>query len=554
MTPLRTPWWVLVVVAAALMSAHLTAMGLTWASPAPILLVVFLSGATFARLWKTPGTPPLIGLAIALLVVFAVEAILGVLAVRLGPLYPPERAPSEVERLIAEGLGRLYALGGENYVSAIVLIVTVLAAAVLRLVLRRRRTRRQFMGLTEHVLALLEVAGSCLAVLQLLTFGNAIDFKTTGLNAFAARYAGEVERIGSNQALLDLLDREVANLTAAEKALADRPPSQQAQDLTASTADLVAALQAMDTAARAASVVEETAYDPHAAAAADAATLPETPEPEPPRHAPDTRPVERFVSEIGKLTEVQQEAERNAAASARLAEQRKALVAHLAGSLRVSLKALTDAHPEAGGLVEETADRIARLVAAEGIEAATRIIRERTQALRASLADRQQALEQRRQDKTRYRDELEAYRTQQKTCFDITTAAVEFLEKDPEGQALTKKLEDPATAEKLVAAGDRRPPALLQRPQWKTGTGDANNRLDRAMDDEILKQLYNGSGLPPAAAEGYAAQLGASFRKSGGNIESGGFRLLADWVADACANGVPPLAFIDFLRGQNQRI
>src|SRR5206468_3137087 len=144
------------------------------------------------------------------ILIFPVETFLGISAVKHGPLYPPERLPIGFEVPLIKGLAWFYSshLGEYVHVWSLVTVIAVGGVAAFAL----RAYRGPLKEVLEEFAKVVKFLGGLLAVLYTISFGNVMDIDTEGLNLFAAHYAAEVEKLGSNQAAIDKLRGQVETL------------------------------------------------------------------------------------------------------------------------------------------------------------------------------------------------------------------------------------------------------------------------------------------------------------------------------------------------------
>ncbi len=555
-----TPWWMLVAAGAAAWGIHATAIGISFATIVPPLIALVALGDVRRRAWPMPIAPLLLGLLLGLTIIFVVETCLGFMSARLGPLYPPERAPAGPEPYILRFLGWLYAVQASDTPSIATWTVMGLAtlADVAMTVARRSaaaisRTRRAF----EETARIVECVGAAAGLLLVLTFANALDVKAAGLNLFAAHYRAAVTALGDNAAAAAALGRQVENLKALDRGLREIPPTGAAKDLVETAAELIRLFGELERAAEEEDAIDETPPASTRPALDDSALhrLPDRGQLDAPPAPADPGPVMRLVDQVGRLTTLQQEVATAVARRDGLSQEQRELLQAAIGGLRVAAHRGTDLPDLPGQLEARLSERIAILVAKEGLAAAVAELRRVREQLRARVAERQRANAERQRDKAEYRRRLERYRGQQRACVDAASTAARFLKGDPAGQVLADRLKRLGSGKSEFGARFDPPPYTLEtRPRWTTGREDANRRLDRRFEDEISAVLYGRPGIPPQVAEGHASLLRGELAALGLDVESPGFALLKRWIESLCAGNATREATESALRGLANRL
>jgi len=537
------PWWIFVALVWMAWGIHATAIGVSYATVVPPALCALAAGKARRWTWRKPAGALAIGIVLGLAVIFAVETCLGFISVRWGPLYPPERMPVGPEPLIIRFLGWLYGFqAGDKLLAvsiALSLVATLADIAVDWWVSAANRVKDFF----ERAMRSIECAGIAVATLLLLTFANAVDLKTTGLNVFAANYQAQVAALGSNASAVAALGRQVDNLKAMDRALRDVPPAGAAKDLIDATAELIRLYGQLDRATVERDAIDELPPAPSRIALDDgaASTLPGQGQLEAPPPPGDPDPVMRLIAEAGQLTSLERQVSEAVARRAALQAERTQLLTGASGTLRVSLHRATDLPDLPGQLEAQLSERIAVLVASKGLDAAIaelRLVRDR---LRAEVAARERANAARAREKAAYRRQLETYRTQQKACVEIAAAVGQYLRNDPQGSVLAERLKQLGSGKaEFGSKFDPAPYRLAAAPRWSTGPAEANQRLHRKFDDEVTSGLYGAPGVPAWALEGHGAAIRKEFASVGGNLESAGFALLRRWVESLCVDNASP--------------
>jgi hypothetical protein len=195
-------------------------------------------------------------------------------------------------------------------------------------------------------------------------------------------------------------------------------------------------------------------------------------------------------------------------------------------------------------ILQAVVQRLARLVARDGVDGATNEIRAQVQQLHLQLDKQRQANNARHAEVEQFRQELQAYMTQQKACLDLANAAANFLSSDPDGVALMNKL---IAYQRRGESPHGRP--LLRRPEWTTNE-PRNDAVENQSVRDISMQLFNQPNPPNNLLRGdaFVTALRRAFQAAGGGIEAPGFGLLLSWIDDACSQGQSADSVVAMLR------
>jgi hypothetical protein len=519
-----TKWWMMVVLATALWSAHFTSIGWRWGSLGAIALYALLTRPVWRWCWEKRILPALVlGPATAFVFIFLVETYLGVSTIKFGRLYPPERAPIGLERPLIQFLSWFYAKPLEWYITGAAVAIGVAGDVIRRL------------SIPEAVSKTLEYGGSVVVVLQLITFTNLVDLDTPGLNAFAAHYKAAVEKLGFSQAAVLKFERQVKQLTELDEGLRKVPPPKDVDALIEAVDQLRAAEAALGQLAREASSIEEEAPPTGSPSSKQLGPSRDALRDVAPVSRPDL--AETVIAKIGKGLRLQAEADAASDKKDQLARQQDQLLENVAIALCSALKQPSE--------IERCKD-ITNLVAQGGVGVATEKVRVELAQLRSQIEKQEQTNKSRREEKASYQDRFRAYHVQQKHCFDLATAVADFLSRDPAGRELVAKLNSLSSIPDQLRVPR---PELLSAPAWNTG-GALRSRVETT----IFREVYGSPDLPAAVRAGDARLLSDAFTKAGGDLEKPGYFLFRDWIHDACVKGQSASELLGQLEERARRI
>lgn len=529
---LRQRWWlvVLIIVAGVI---HTIFTGFSWATVALVALILCVSRSFLTRCWRRSIPSVLLGVVAGLTLIFLIETYLGIstwISGSFDPLKNPLRKPVFLEGPLIRLLGWLYSVPLPQYLE-LILTAWAVIAFIYFIFLRNRRPiagderPSGLAGCAECLKKFLEYASGIVAVLSTLVFANPVNLKTTGLNSFASFYDKTTKELGANAAAIKELRRQVMDADDLNTALLKHPTPSSKKFIDA-TNDLIDVILQLEEAQEEASKIELAKYTPSENPLPDW----DVSLPKPASSEPELRM--QLIMHVGELADVQRQAESDQRDADGLLKHRDEALSNLATAISIALERANQLTPAQKAIIlQGIVQRLARLVARDGINSATDEILARVQQLRQQLDNQRRANDARRAEVEQFRQNLQAYMTQQKACLDLTNAAANFLLSDPDGRALMNK---------LIAyqrrGETRRGSPLLQRPEWPE---PSNNALENQFLQDISQQLFNQPNPPNNFLQGgtFVNALRDAFRAAGGGVEAPGFELLLSWIDDACGRG-----------------
>jgi len=542
----------IVAVTLILAAAHLFFTGLSWALVGWLGAILCISPAFRKWCWRQPIIPAFLGFVAALTLIFLIETYLGVSTHIFGTFDPainPTRQPQLLEAPLIRGLGWFYSLHLGSYLELALLPWPVIGFIYLALHIRRRSRKHddedRIGRYTEALKKLLELASGFAFILGTLVFANAVDVNSTGLNNFAVLYEKEHRKLGANVAAIAQLDGQLTNLDDLNNDLLKDPPSDDAKQFADTISKLIDALSDLRQAQAEASKIDLITYHP------DKDPLPTLTVPLPSKGSKenDEEPGKQLLLLIGNYLELQKRAEATEHDSDDLLARRNEALQKLTTAIAIALdRGHQLSPPEKVELLNAIVQRIAALVARDGIEHATREINALAEQARREAQEQRQANGRRQTDVAQFRAAMQNYLSQQKACLELVREVANFLQHDPDGGQLLTKLNDYRRRESQAPGAP-----LLQRPSLRTGSPN-NLNLENELIGQISLQVYNQPNPPEGVLSGvgYVQILRTAFRNSGGNIEAAGFGLLLSWIDDACSRGQSDGTFIATLRQRAQ--
>jgi len=532
---------------------HELFVGLSVACLGWLLLIPSISKAFRKWCWRQPIAPGMLGFIAALASIFVIETYLGVSTWIFGAFDPtlgPVRKPTFLEGLLIWTLGHLYAVRPGQYIELV--LAAVLTVTLIYAVLHIGRGRHQAKGKHKGRVAqcaelankTLECASCFTLVLGTVVFANAVNLNAAGLNSFAVLYNKENRQLGANKSAINALQMQLSNLKETDDTVLREPPPDEVRKFLDGTAGLVDALWQLDQAKEETNRIERISYNPSEDPIPGLTVRlpPPVSEPGEPEIGME---VLLLLSDFSRLQREAEETQRNAE---EIEKGRDDTLVRLSISISSVLergRRLTP--PEKARILAAIAQRLARLVARDGIERATEEVRELLEQSQRDAQTRQRDNNARRTEVEDFRRNLLDYMAQQKTCLDIANEVANFLRSNPDGSPLISKLN--------VYRGEiPRGVPLLRRPEWRS-QNPHNQDLENQFVREISLQLYNRPNTPDGSLRdnAYIDAVRAAFQQRRGNVESPGFGLLLSWVSDACSRDQTSDSVIDVLHQRAQQ-
>lgn len=220
----------------------------------------------------------------------------------------------------------------------------------------------------------LEIASGFMLVLGALVFANAVDLRATGLNNFAVLYENESRQLGSNTAAIAELRKQLASLRAANEALNRKSIPPDVGAFVAATDALIDALWQVEQGKP--SQNDSVSYAPNEDPLPNLmVSLPAPPAPASESHGPEINM--HLLLRLSELSDLQRKAEATERDAEEIRKSRDDELIHLGYSISLALEReqrLTP--PEKAKLFEAIAQRIAALVARDGVGRSTQEIRD----------------------------------------------------------------------------------------------------------------------------------------------------------------------------------
>ena len=382
---------------------HTVFTGFSAASLGWLGLILCLSTAFLKWCWRQRASPALLGIIGALALIFLIETYLGVSTRIYGTFDPPGRQPVLLEGLMIRTLGWLYTVRPKQYIELALGAWPVVGVIYLLLHLRRRRhargapNRDDRTEWLELLKKFLESTSGITLVLGTLVFTNAVNLQATGLNSFAALYENESRQLGTDAAAIAELQKQLNGLKDVNDAVLREPTSRDVGLFLEATDALIDALWQTEQIEIEANQIDLARHKPNED------PLPNLTVPLPPPSRVDGGEPEtnmQVLSRLSKFNNLQEQVEATQRRAGELLKNRDKELVNFAESISLALDREQRLTPEKVKILRGIVQRLAALVARDGIGRATQEIGDLVMQEQQEVNRQRQANDHRRADVT----------------------------------------------------------------------------------------------------------------------------------------------------------